>query len=60
MLVRDALAYEGDGDSLMLLAGVPREWFGKPMSVHNLPAHFGPCSFDYRPGREWSGVDQRG
>ena len=55
MLVRDALAYRGNGDS-MLLAGVRPEWLERPMSVHNLPAHFGPCSFEYRPGMgiEWS------
>jgi len=55
MLVRDALAYRGNGDSV-LLAGVRPEWLEKPMSVHNLPAHLGPCSFEYRPekGIEWT------
>jgi len=36
----------------VLLAGVRPEWLEKPMCVHNLPAHFGPCSFEYRPRKE--------
>ena len=42
MLVRE------DGDGLVLLSGVPREWLapGKRISVRNLPTSFGPVSFN--------------
>ena len=38
LLLRDCLVYE-DGDRLVLLAGVPPEWFthGEPMVIENLP-----------------------
>jgi hypothetical protein len=48
LLLRDALLFE-DGDRLVLLGGVPAEWFtGKQkMAVENLPTYFGACSFEY-------------
>jgi hypothetical protein len=50
LLLRDALLFE-DGDTLMLLAGVPPEWFRHPagMKVEEMPTHFGSCSFDFQP-----------
>jgi hypothetical protein len=48
LLLRDSLAYE-DGDRLVLLAGVPPEWFWSWSGIQltNFPTHFGPCSLDY-------------
>ena len=45
-LVRDMIVRE-DGDRLLLLSGVPREWLapGKRISARNLPTLFGPVSF---------------
>ncbi|MEZ0264368.1 MAG: hypothetical protein ACAI43_06550, partial [Phycisphaerae bacterium] len=48
LLIRDALAYEDNG-RLVLLAGIPPEWFDKPMKIENLPTHFGPLSLSYLP-----------
>ena len=50
LLLRDSLAYE-DGKKLVLLAGVPVDWFKKPegMSVAKLPTHFGPLGLDWKP-----------
>ena len=48
LLIRDALVYE-DGDRLVLLAGVPPEWFAKGIGVENLPTHFGPLTFKLTP-----------
>ncbi|KPJ70599.1 MAG: hypothetical protein AMS14_10325 [Planctomycetes bacterium DG_20] len=49
-LLRDSLLVE-DGDRLVLLAGVPPEWFtgGETMAVANMPTYFGPCSFEWKP-----------
>lgn len=46
LLLRDSLAYE-DNLRLVLFSGIPENWFEKPMSVHNMPTHFGRLSFDY-------------
>jgi hypothetical protein len=48
LLLRDSLLYE-DGDRLVLLAGVPPEWFSadEPLILENVPTHFGACSFRY-------------
>ena len=47
LLVRDALLFE-DGDRLVLLAGVPEEWFREGViRVENRPTHFGRCTFEY-------------
>ncbi|HYG74265.1 MAG TPA: hypothetical protein VEK08_04595 [Planctomycetota bacterium] len=50
LLLRDSLAFE-DKTRLVLLAGVPPDWFKKPegMSVEKMPTHFGLCSFKYVP-----------
>lgn len=50
LLLRDSLAHE-DGAKLVLLAGVPVDWFSKPegLSVANLPTHFGALTFTYTP-----------
>jgi hypothetical protein len=49
LLLRDALVYE-EADRLVLLAGVPPNWFtaGPSLIAQNLLTHFGPCSFRYR------------
>ncbi|MCY3021683.1 MAG: hypothetical protein NTW87_21945 [Planctomycetota bacterium] len=59
LLLRDSLLFE-DGEKLVLLAGVPPEWFthADGMSIANLPTHFGPCSFAYTAaGPPRSGAD---
>ena len=50
LLIRDSLLYE-DGDKLVLLAGVPPEWFTHEdgIEVKNLATHFGKCSFRLKP-----------
>lgn len=53
-LMRDSLLFE-DGDRLVLLAGVPPEWFtasdaAKETQVNGMATHFGPCTFKYTPG----------
>jgi len=49
-LIRDSLLFE-DGDRLVLLAGVPPEWFSanEPIRVANMPTYFGTCSFEWKP-----------
>jgi len=49
-LIRDSLLFE-DGDRLVLLGGVPPEWFAgkQPTAVAGLPTYFGPCSFAWKP-----------
>lgn len=51
LLLRDCLLYE-DGDRLVLLSGVPPEWFTHPegIEIKSLPTHFGLWSFRYVPG----------
>ena len=46
LLIRDSLLYE-DGHKLVLLAGVPLEWFTNKdgVEVKDLATHFGKCSF---------------
>lgn len=48
LLMRDSLLFE-DGDQLVLLAGVPKDWLdgANPLRVRDLPTWFGPCSFTY-------------
>jgi hypothetical protein len=41
LLMRDALAFE-DGDRLVLLPGVPPDWFRKDLAIADLPTYFGP------------------
>ena len=49
LLLRDCLAYEQD-DQLILLAGIPPDWFENPKGIHieALPTHFGPCTLLYQ------------
>ena len=48
LLLRDSLAFE-DTNTLVLLAGVPTDWFTKRIRVENFPTHFGKCSFSLLP-----------
>lgn len=50
LLLRDCLLFE-DGGRLVLLSGIPPEWFTHPegIAVRHLPTHFGACSLEYRP-----------
>ncbi len=50
LLLRDSLVFE-DGNRLVLLAGIPPEWFKQPagMKLANLPTHFGTCALEYAP-----------
>ena len=56
LLLRDCLLFE-DAGRLVLLAGVPPEWFRdeRGMSVNRLATEFGLCSFRYAPRREGGG-----
>ena len=49
LLLRDCLVYE-DNDTLVLLAGIPDEWFTskQPLIIQNLPTHFGTLSLKYQ------------
>jgi hypothetical protein len=47
LLLRDALAFE-DGDRLVLLPGVPPDWFRKDMAIGNMPTYFGPLGLTYK------------
>jgi hypothetical protein len=49
-LMRDSLVFEEE-DTLVLLAGVPPEWFRHPagMRINALPTHFGPLTLGYSP-----------
>lgn len=49
LLLRDSLIFE-DGKRVILLAGIPPEWFTHPegIEVKDLPTYFGSCSFVYR------------
>jgi len=55
LLLRDALAFE-DEDKLFLFAGVPEDWFAKPMKVENLPTHFGRLNVSWQPQEGRSGM----
>lgn len=48
LLLRDCLVFE-DGGRLILLAGVPEDWFTVPggMEIENLPTHFGALSLSW-------------
>lgn len=48
LLLRDCLVFE-DGGKLILLAGVPEDWFTVPggMEIENLPTHFGVLSLSW-------------
>ncbi len=59
LLLRDGLAYE-EGDRLVLFAGVPAEWFEKPMRLRNFPTHFGPVSVNFRPTEAGGSVEVAG
>ncbi len=52
LLMRDSILFEEE-DRLILLAGVPPEWFGdaRGMRTGALPTYFGTLSIDYSPGR---------
>src|SRR5687768_4047916 len=58
LLIRDSLVYE-DGDKLVLLAGVPPEWFAHKdgVEVKDLPTHLGKCSFKLTPGPDGASLD---
>ncbi|HEY3320966.1 MAG TPA: hypothetical protein VGP72_10915 [Planctomycetota bacterium] len=50
LLLRDSLLFE-DGQRLVLLGGVPPDWFTRPegISIENMPTHFGAMSLNYKP-----------
>jgi len=50
LLLRDCLLFE-DGGRVVLLAGVPPEWFTAAggMAFDNMPTHFGSLSLRYKP-----------
>lgn len=50
LLMRDCLVAE-DNDRLLLLGGVPADWFTDPagMQIEDLPTEYGRCSFRYAP-----------
>jgi hypothetical protein len=50
LLMRDSLVHE-DGDRLVLLAGVPPEWFKSDRAIEfrDWPTHFGKCTFRLDP-----------
>jgi formylglycine-generating enzyme required for sulfatase activity len=48
LLLRDCLAFE-DGERLVLLGGVPPDWFQQNMAIEHLPTQFGDCSVQYVP-----------
>jgi len=41
LLLRDCLAFE-HGERLVLLPGIPPEWFKQSLAIENLPTYFGP------------------
>jgi hypothetical protein len=49
LLLRDSLIFEDSG-RLVLLAGIPPEWFTRRegIAVECLPTYFGPCCLVYR------------
>jgi len=49
LLLRDSFLFE-DKDRLILMAGLPVDWFtdGKIVEVNNLPTHYGKLSFRYK------------
>lgn len=51
LLIRDAIVYEEEG-RLVLLAGIPAEWFKHPLSIQNLPTHYGPLNLTWTPNTE--------
>jgi len=57
LLLRDSLVFE-DGNRLVLLAGVPPDWFTSRllMEVEKFPTHFGACSFLYKYKRAEGGA----
>lgn len=52
LLVRDAIVYEDDG-RLILLAGVPPDWFQSPegMSARGLATHYGTLDLAWKGGK---------
>jgi hypothetical protein len=60
LLIRDSMAFE-DGDRLVLLAGIPPEWFAgpEPVGVQALPTHFGAASFAWTPAAPREGQSVR-
>jgi hypothetical protein len=49
LLMRDCLLFEDDNDRIVLLAGIPPEWFSKPMEVKGMETYYGTCSFEWIP-----------
>ena len=49
LLMRDCLLFEDDKDRIVLLAGIPPEWFGKTMEVKGMETYYGTCSFEWIP-----------
>jgi len=47
LLMRDCLLFEDDNERLVLLAGVPPEWFQRPegMEIKGMQTYFGSCDF---------------
>jgi len=56
--LRDLLVRE-EGDTLWILAGIPRRWLspGERISVNKAPTYFGPASLNVRASK--SGVEAR-
>ena len=50
LLMRDCLLFEDDNDRIVLLAGIPPEWFLHPegMEVKGLKTYFGSCDFAWK------------
>lgn len=48
LLIRDCLVFE-DGAALVVLGGVPPEWFDRPMRIRGLPTHAGELGLEYEP-----------
>jgi len=49
LLMRDCLLFEDDNDRIVLLAGIPPDWFRKDMEVIGLETYYGTCSFSWIP-----------
>jgi hypothetical protein len=51
LLMRDCLLFEDDSERVVLLAGIPSDWFRHPdgMEVKGLKTHFGSCDFNWIP-----------
>jgi len=49
--MRDCLLFEDDSERIILLGGVPSDWFQHPtgMEVKGLETYFGTCDFIWNP-----------